>query len=57
MKDRQHVPISLDHKLKKLSAAGRKKVEARTAELIAEQLSLRDRRRAPADRPRKPPGS
>lgn len=35
---------SLQDKLKKLNAADRRKVEARAAELIAEELSLRDLR-------------
>jgi transcriptional regulator with XRE-family HTH domain len=37
---------TLNDKMKKLSAARRKKVEARAAELIAEEMSLRDLRRA-----------
>jgi len=37
---------TLNDKMKKLSAARRKKVEARVAELIAEEMSLRDLRRA-----------
>lgn len=40
--------ISLDDKMKKLRTADRKKVEARAAALIAEELSLRDLRRARA---------
>jgi transcriptional regulator with XRE-family HTH domain len=38
--------ITLKDKMKGLSPARRKKVEARTAELIAEEMSLRDLRRA-----------
>jgi len=37
---------TLNDKMKRLSAARRKKVEARAAELIAEEMSLRDLRRA-----------
>ena len=37
---------TLDDKMKKLSAARRKRIEARAAELIAEEMSLRDLRRA-----------
>jgi DNA-binding XRE family transcriptional regulator len=37
---------TLKDKMKGLSPARRKKVEARTAELIAEEMSLRDLRRA-----------
>jgi len=37
---------SLDEKMKALDATRRKKVEARAAELIAEEMSLRDLRRA-----------
>jgi transcriptional regulator with XRE-family HTH domain len=37
---------TLNDKLKKLSAARRKKVEARAAELIGEEMSLRDLRHA-----------
>ncbi len=37
---------TLDEKFNKLSAARRKKIEARTAELIAEEMSLSELRRA-----------
>ena len=37
---------TLDQKMKKLSAARRKKIEARAAALIAEEMSLRDLRQA-----------
>jgi len=37
---------TLGEKMKKLSATRRKKVRARAAELIAEEMSLRDLRRA-----------
>lgn len=37
---------TLNDKMKKLSAARREKVEARAAELIAEEMSLRDLRKA-----------
>jgi transcriptional regulator with XRE-family HTH domain len=37
---------TLDDKMKKLSAARRKKIEARTAQLVAEEMSLRDLRKA-----------
>jgi DNA-binding XRE family transcriptional regulator len=40
------MPVSIREKLKTLSATRRKKVEARAAELIAEELSLRDLRKA-----------
>jgi DNA-binding XRE family transcriptional regulator len=40
--------ISLDDKIKALPAKRRKKVAARAAELIAEELSLRDLRKARA---------
>ena len=40
--------IALNAKTKKLGAARRRKVEARAAELIAEELSLRDLRQARA---------
>ena len=38
--------ITLDDKMKKLSRARRKKIEARAAQLIAEEMSLRDLRKA-----------
>ena len=37
---------NVDHIIKKLSPAQRKKVEARTAELIAEEMTLRELRHA-----------
>jgi len=40
------MPIALKDKMKKLSAAQRKKVEARAAELIAQEMTLRGRRHA-----------
>ena len=40
------MPASLKDKMKGLSAARRKKVETRVAALIAEEMSLRDLRRA-----------
>ena len=40
------MPITLDDKMKKLSAARRKKVEVRVAQLIAQEMSLRDLRKA-----------
>jgi len=40
------MPITLDEKMKKLCAARRKKVEARAAQLIAQEMSLRDLRKA-----------
>ncbi|MCY3823146.1 MAG: helix-turn-helix transcriptional regulator [Nitrospinae bacterium] len=42
------MPVNVDEKIKKLSAAQRKKVEARAAELLAEEMTLRDLRRARA---------
>ena len=38
--------VNVDDKIKKLSAAQRKKVEARAAELIAEEMTLRELRKA-----------
>jgi transcriptional regulator with XRE-family HTH domain len=38
--------VNVDRKIKKLSAARRKKVEARAAELIAEEMTLREMRKA-----------
>jgi len=40
------MPITLDDKMKKLCAARRKKVDARAAQLIAQEMSLRDLRKA-----------
>ena len=40
------MPVNVDDKIKKLSAARRKKVETRAAELIAEEMTLRDLRKA-----------
>ena len=40
------MPVNVDDKIRKLSAAQRKKVEARAAELIAEELTLRELRKA-----------
>lgn len=40
------MPVSIDHKLKQLSAADRNKIEARASELIAEEMTLRDLRKA-----------
>jgi DNA-binding XRE family transcriptional regulator len=40
------MPITLDDKMKKLSATRRKKVEARAAQLTAREMSLRDLRKA-----------
>jgi DNA-directed RNA polymerase specialized sigma subunit len=37
---------TFDDKMKKMGAARRKKIEARAAELIAEEMSLRDLRQA-----------
>ena len=42
------MPINVDEKIKKLSASRRKKVEARAAELLAEEMTLRDLRKARA---------
>ena len=42
------MPINVDDKIKKLSPAQRKKVEAQAAELIAEEMTLRDLRKARA---------
>jgi DNA-binding XRE family transcriptional regulator len=38
--------VNVNEKIKKLSPAQRKKVEARSAELIAEEMTLRDLRKA-----------
>ena len=40
------MPINVDDKIKKLSASQRKKVEARAAELMVEEMTLRDLRKA-----------
>ena len=40
------MPITLKHKMKQLSPAQRKRVEARAAELIAEEMTLRELRHA-----------
>jgi DNA-binding XRE family transcriptional regulator len=40
------MPVNVNDKIKKLSAAQRKRVEARAAELIAEEMTLRELRRA-----------
>ena len=40
------MPVNVNEKIKKLSAARRKKVEARAAELVAEEMTLRDMRKA-----------
>ena len=42
------MPINVDEKIKTLSAVRRKKVETRAAELIAEEMTLRDLRKARA---------
>ena len=40
------MPITLKDKMKELSPAQRKKVEARAAQLIAEEMTLRELRHA-----------
>jgi transcriptional regulator with XRE-family HTH domain len=40
------MPVSIRQKLKTLNSAQRKKIKARAAELIAEEMSLRDLRKA-----------
>lgn len=40
------MPVNVNEKIKKLSAAQRKKVEARSAALLAEEMTLRDLRKA-----------
>ena len=40
------MPENVNEKIKKLSPSHRKKVEARAAELIAEEMTLRDLRKA-----------
>ena len=40
------MPVNVDEKIKKLGVAQRKKVETRAAELIAEEMTLRDLRKA-----------
>jgi DNA-binding XRE family transcriptional regulator len=40
------MPVSIRRKIRKLSAARRKKVEIRAAELMAEEMSLRELRKA-----------
>ena len=40
------MPVNIDDKRKKRSPSQRKKVEARAAELVAEEMTLRDLRKA-----------
>ena len=40
------MPVNVNEKIRKLSAAQRRKVESRAAELIAEEMSLRELRKA-----------
>ncbi len=40
------MPVNVNEKIKKLSATQRKKIEARAAALIAEEMTLRDLRKA-----------
>ena len=40
------MPVNVDNKIRKLNAAQRKKVEVRAAELIAEEMTLRELRKA-----------
>ena len=40
------MPVNVDEKIRKLSVAQRKKVEVRAAELIAEEMTLRELRKA-----------
>lgn len=40
------MPITLKDKMKGLSPARRKRIEARTAELVKEQMTLQELRRA-----------
>jgi DNA-binding XRE family transcriptional regulator len=40
------MPTNIDDKIKKLTPSQRKKVEARAAQLIAEEMTLRELRRA-----------
>ena len=40
------MPVNVEKKIKKLSPTRRKKVELRAAELIAEEMTLRDLRKA-----------
>ena len=40
------MPVNIEEKIKKLSPERRKKVEARTKELIAEEMTLRELRKA-----------
>ena len=40
------MPVNVNNKIKKLGPAQRKRVEARAAELIAEEMTLRELRRA-----------
>ena len=42
------MPVNVNDKLKKRSPSQRKKVEARAAELLAEEMTLRDLRKARA---------
>ena len=40
------MPVNVDEEIRKLSVAQRKKVEVRAAELIAEEMTLRELRKA-----------
>ena len=40
------MPVNVNNKIRRLSLAQRKRVEARTTELIAEEMTLRELRRA-----------
>ncbi len=40
------MPVNVNDKIRKLSPVGRKKVEARAAELIGEEMTLRELRKA-----------
>ena len=40
------MPVNVNDKIRKLNAAQRKRVEARAVELIAEEMTLRELRRA-----------
>jgi len=41
-----NMAVNIEDKIEKLSAARRKRVESRTAELMAEEMTLRDLRKA-----------
>ena len=47
------MPTNVNDKIRKLNSAQRKKVKARAAQLIAEEMTLRDLRKARAPKARR----